>query len=614
MLIPKDKISEIVGASDIVDVVSEVVILKKSGQNYFGLCPFHSEKSPSFSVSPEKQIFYCFGCGVGGNVFAFLMRHHGISFPEAVKMAARRYGIVVEMGKLDPEKKRAIALKEGLLRLNARVMAHYGQILKDGPGGKAARAYLKERGITPETIDTFSLGFAEDRWDDIVLFFRKLKLGQRMAEQSGLVLFKDQGGGRKKRYYDRFRNRIIFPIFDVSMQVAGFGGRVMDDAMPKYLNSPETPVYNKGQILYGLHVAKQHCRRADCVYIVEGYFDFLSLYQNGIKNTVASLGTALTVEHVRRLKGYASKAVLVFDSDNAGINAAKRSITTFVAEGVELKILVLPKGQDPDSFVQKEGADAFKLAADRAMSVMDFLTETAMKKFGTSVEGRIAVLEEMIHPIAQIDDSAARSLYVRELAQQLGIDESAVLEKVRNAVSGRGAGKFLKATGKGPVSGNSSSSEELESHRREEQMLALMIQHPGVRQEAVKQGILDCFYCEQFRRVGRIVAGFEADTQVTAAGMMAAMEDDQDRQLVATLAMMDNGHINDQSNGRNRDRGNNVLEKSVFLMKRIVKVRARTDNTLTNEIKRAEQGGDSQLPFELLKKRQMEIRKLHGYE
>jgi DNA primase len=506
------------------------------------------------------------------------------------------------MESVDPERKQRIALKEELFRLNFRVMGHYGQILNNSPGAQGARNYLGDRGITPETIDTFCLGYAEDRWDDMVRFFRQLKLGRNLAEQSGLVLERKSDRGGKKGYYDRFRNRIVFPIVDTNMQVAGFGGRVMDDSMPKYLNSPETPVYSKGRILYGLHLAKQYCRQEDCVYIVEGYFDFLSLFQNGIKNTVASLGTALTVDHVRRLKGFATRAILVFDSDNAGINAAKRSVSTFAAEGVDVRILVLPKGHDPDSFVNAEGADVFKRSADQAMSVMDFLTDTAMKKHGSSVEGRIAVLEEMKQPLARIEDSAARSLYVRELAEQLGIDESAVLERVRNAVSTPGARQPVNLPGSGNLSDPGDSGETLESYRREEQMLAMMIQHAGVRREAVNQGVLDHFYSERFRRIGTIVAKWDANKEMMAADLMAAMADDSDRQLVASLAMMDGGLDDD------------VLEKSVFLMKRIVKVRVKTENTLANQIRRAEQGGDSQLPFELLKKRQREIRKLHGYE
>ncbi len=254
MYIPEEKISEILNTSDIVDIVSESVILKKSGRNFFGLCPFHSEKSPSFSVNADKQIFHCFGCGAGGNALSFIMKYHGISFPEAVRMLARKYNVVLETESMDPARKKQVLVKESLLRLNKKVMSLYAGVLNETSKGKAARDYLENRGMTRDIIDEFYLGLAHDAWDDVVHFLKKEKVTRQIAVNSGLILPRKQGNG----YYDRFRNRIMFPIFDINMQVAGFGGRVMDDAMPKYMNSPETPVYSKGRILYGLHAAKQH--------------------------------------------------------------------------------------------------------------------------------------------------------------------------------------------------------------------------------------------------------------------------------------------------------------------------------------------------------------------
>ncbi|MCK5099582.1 MAG: DNA primase, partial [Desulfobacteraceae bacterium] len=391
MYIPEEKIAEIINTSDISDVISESVILKKSGQNFMGLCPFHSEKTPSFSVSPQKQIFHCFGCGVGGNVFSFLMKYHSITFPEAVKILARKYNITIEAGKISPEKKKIIDLKEGLFNLNKRVMEYFNDSLLKKGQGQAARQYLLKRGITDDIIKKFNLGFTIDSWDSLVDFYKKLAIPKNLAEKSGLVLPRKPGSG----YYDRFRNRVMFPIFDINMQIAGFGGRVMDDSLPKYLNSPETLVYNKSRILYGLHSSKNHCRQKEHVYIVEGYFDFLSLYQHGVKNVVASLGTALTQDHVRMLKGYATKVILVFDSDEAGINAAKRSITIFVNEGIELKILVLPQGKDPDSFIMEYGRQAFEQKALEAMTVLQFLMTLSIKNHGNSIQGRVAVLDEM---------------------------------------------------------------------------------------------------------------------------------------------------------------------------------------------------------------------------
>ncbi|MFO7750800.1 MAG: DNA primase [Desulfobacteraceae bacterium] len=589
MLIPEDKISEILNRADIVDVVSDAVALKKSGQNYFGVCPFHSEKTPSFSVSPQKQIFYCFGCGAGGNVFSFLMKHHGLVFPEAVKMLARKYSIEVETEAMDPGVKKKMVLREGLFRLNSRVSEHYFQTLKTSTRAGAAREYLAARKISEETIELFQIGYAPDAWDDMVTFFRKLKLGRRLAEASGLVLPKKMKNG----YYDRFRNRVVFPIFDVNMQVAGFGGRVMDDGVPKYLNSPETPVYNKSRILYGLHQSKTACRQEGVVYIVEGYFDFLSLYQHGVKNSVATLGTALTDEHVRVLKGYASKMVLVFDSDAAGVNAARRSVKTFARQGVELGILVLPRGKDPDSFVCEYGKAAFEEAAAGAMAVIPFLTEVALEKHGRSIEGKIRVLNDIKQSIAEVEDSAARSLYIREISDRLGLDENAVLEKVRTAGAGITAadGDF-----------QSQETGELESDKREKQMLSLMIQESTVREEIRKKNILDYFFSERLRRIGSEVVGCDSQGSLLAADLMSCLENSEDQELIASLAMIEVPGVD------------NLYEKSVSLMKRIVKIRNKRDNRLADKIKKAEQGGNSELSLELLAKRQMEVRKLHGYE
>lgn len=586
MRIPEEKISEILNISDIVQVVSESVILKKAGINYFGLCPFHSEKTPSFSVNPQKQIFHCFGCSAGGNVLSFVMKYHGISFPEAARMLARKYGVQIETGPVSPARKKEISLKENLFRLNKQVMTFFSENLKSAPEARSARQYLTGRGTSQATIDLFAIGYAPDRWDSVATLFRQMKVSGRLAASSGLVLPRKQASGS----YDRFRNRIIFPIFDINMQVAGFGGRVMDDALPKYLNSPETPVYSKGRILYGLHQAKTHCRQADRVYIVEGYFDFLSLYQHGIKNTVASLGTALTSDHVRILKGFASKMVLVFDSDAAGISAAKRSIATFVKEGVDVRILVLPDGDDPDSFVTKYGGEAFENKARQALSAMDFLTETAVRKYGLSIEGRLGILNDMKSHLALIRDSAVRSLYIRELAEKINIDENAVLEKVREAAAGQGntRSELLKAADGSP---------RPLSHAREEQIVALMLQYPQINEQIEKENVLSYFYSEKLKQIGRMILD-AGETQGSAASRLMAGLPGEDQELIASLAMQDvilETRLN---------------EKVSDLISRIIRVRKKEENTLTNKIIHAEKGCDSEL-FDLLAKKQQEIQKLH---
>jgi DNA primase len=588
MYIPEEKISEILNTSDIVDIVSESVILKKSGRNCFGLCPFHSEKSPSFSVNADKQIFHCFGCGAGGNALSFVMKYHGISFPEAARMVARKYNVVLETESMDPARKKQFLVKESLLRLNKKVMSLYTGVLNETAKGKAARDYLENRGMTRDVIDEFYLGLAHDAWDDVVHFLKKEKVTRQVAVNSGLILPRKQGNG----YYDRFRNRIMFPIFDINMQVAGFGGRVMDDAMPKYMNSPETPVYSKGRILYGLHAAKQYCRREESVYIVEGYFDFLSLYQHGIKNTVASLGTALTKEHVRILKGYAGRMILVFDSDDAGINAAKRSIQIFMGEAVDTRILVLPDKHDPDSFVMKHGRDAFLELAAQAKTIMQFLLGLAMDTHGLSVEGRIKILDEMKQHLALIKDSALRSLYVRELSETLNIDERAVLEKVRDAV-------IQKNTKQSSLMPDHPTDEEiLVSDPRERQILSIMLNYPNLIPAVVEKEVLSCFYSKRFQKIAKKIIATESVKDGFVTSVMAKIDDTRDQELIASLAM------DDFSGNEDMVRTANVL------MNRIIRIRKKTENILTTEIISAEKGCDANVT-DLLRKKQLEIQQLH---
>jgi DNA primase len=585
MHIPEEKISEVLNASDIVDVISESVILKKAGTNYFGLCPFHSEKTPSFSVNPGKQIFHCFGCSAGGNALSYLMKYHGISFPEAVKMAARKYSIEIENSTLNPSIKKELELKEGLFRINQTVMGYYHDFLKESPKAESARVYLKKRGISEEVIQEFKLGYSPEGWDTIVNLFRKRKVSKKNALQSGLILERKQKDG----FYDRFRNRIIFPIFDINMQTAGFGGRVMDDGMPKYLNSPETPVYFKSRILYGLHTAKQFCRQEGFVYIVEGYFDFLSLYQHGIKNTVASLGTALTSDHVRILKGYAARMVLVFDSDTAGIGAAKRSIKIFLQEGVDIRILVLPAGNDPDSYVVKHGRDAFIELASNARTVMQFLLQVSMDTHGSSVEGRIKVLEDMKQHLILIQDSALRSLYVKELAETLHIDEKAVLEKVR---------EYYLDNSVSTLNHCKENENDLESDRREEQIISMMLNHPETIPLIKTKEVIKYFYSERLKHLAAKILSVDPDNNAFITSVMTKMDNNRDQEILASYAIQDSFSEED------------VHGTALSLINRIIRIRIKQENTLTNKIISAEKGCDSEL-IELLKKKQEEIQQLH---
>lgn len=591
--IPEDKVSEIKNTADIVDVVSEVVNLKRSGKNYLGLCPFHTEKTPSFTVSPEKQIFYCFGCATGGNVFSFIMKHDGISFPDAAGMLARRYGIDIPTQAMSPEQKRRISERENLLAINKEAMIFFRQELLDGVSGKRAMAYLKKRGMDKEVLDSFNLGYAPEGWDNLVNLFSKKKISHALVEKSGLIVSRKTKSG----FYDRFRDRIIFPIFDLSMQVIGFGGRVLDDSMPKFLNSPETPVYNKRRSLYGMHKAKNKCRESGTVYIVEGYFDLLSLHQHGIENAVATLGTSLTTEHVRLLKGYADKVVLVFDSDDAGIKAAFRSIGIFMREEVDASIIVLPVGYDPDSYLFEFGYESFVDAASKAQEIMFFLIDSAVKKHGLSIEGKIRAISELKGPLASINDNIKRSLYIKELAERVNIDEVAVLEKIReiSAQKNKGAKKAMWSNYDDPRGSRKTGFQDKVQGKTlngkwgklERQIIAMMLQFPQIIPEIAERNMLDLFEDKALKSIGQLVLKHKDSSEIRVSDIM--IDDKEQENMMASLSM-----------------GEDIwdYESCRVILARFESIRNKSEKKLIEQIKAAEKDNDLELLAELLDKKQ----------
>ena len=437
--IPETIIQEVRRAADIVDIVSEVVALKQAGKNLVGLCPFHSEKTPSFTVSPDKQIFHCFGCGEGGDVFSFLMRHQGLNFPEAIKTLARRYGI-----HLPAEGTAASAgASEGdrLRVVNIAAEDFFCRMLAHPEQGRMARSYLEGRGFNPDVIKTFRLGWAPAAWDRLLAHLRSQNFPESLMEKAGLIVARKNRSG----YYDRFRERIIFPINNIDGTVVGFGGRVIADALPKYLNSPETPLYNKRRCLYGLYQARAHCRRDQAVYIVEGYLDLLALHQCGIRNAAATLGTALTAEQIVLLKRFvgSGRIVLVFDGDAAGQKAAERARPVFEQlhqsyaagsfhreKGLNTVIMELPGGQDPDSFLRANGAEAFMTLAEHAKGVFPFMLDAMLREHGDTIEGRSMVVGALMPSLKTVEDPVTRSLYVKLLAERVGVDEAVVLKRI----------------------------------------------------------------------------------------------------------------------------------------------------------------------------------------
>ena len=350
-MISETIINQILDKVNIADIISGYIPLRRAGRNFKANCPFHHEKTPSFMVSPDKQIFHCFGCGAGGNVFGFLMKYERLEFPEAVQLLADKLGIEIPRSSAPPEERSEISK---IHSANDAAANFYHYTLLKMEHGKAACEYLKKRGVTEECIKRLKLGYAPPEWDSLFNHAKRKGLDHKILEKSGLAL-----PGREGGFYDRFRHRIIFPIHNHKGQVIGFGARVLDETLPKYINSPETPVYNKGSHLYGLNLAAEHIKQKDFVIVVEGYLDFLTPFQAGIGNIVASLGTALTQDQVRLLKRFTKNITMVFDADSAGESASLRGLDIAVGEDMNAKVAALPQGYDPDKFTRELGADKF---------------------------------------------------------------------------------------------------------------------------------------------------------------------------------------------------------------------------------------------------------------
>lgn len=425
--IPEHKVHEVREATDILDLVSGYVTLKKRGRNHFGLCPFHQEKTPSFSVNPEKQIFHCFGCGVGGNVFTFMMQHEGVGFPEAVKVLAKRAGIDIEFEEYDDS---AARQNEAIYYANEFAAKQYAEALFT-TAGKDALAYLKKRGFSLEDIKRFGLGYAPPGWDFLLTHAQSEQIDTEVLSNAGLVLRKEGGG-----FYDRFRDRIIFPIWNLSGRVVAFGGRILhaNDKSPKYINSPETAVYDKSKILYGLYQNRDAIRKSDFAIFVEGYMDALSLCSCEVTNVVATSGTSLTEEQARLILRYTNKVYLMYDSDTAGSTAALRGADVLLQNGLEVYIVGLPEGHDPDSFVREHGTDALHELVRKAKGLFDYKVEQVLQK---PAEQRGEDIQTLLESLAKMKEPIQRSLLLTTAAEKLHISESVLWGELERLLAKR---------------------------------------------------------------------------------------------------------------------------------------------------------------------------------
>jgi len=488
--IADEKVEEVRARADIVEVVSSYVSLKRSGRNHVGLCPFHAEKTPSFNVNADRQIYHCFGCGVGGDVFAFLMNMDGVAFPEAVRRLAERYGIELEEETLTPEEERRRQEFERLLRVTEVACDFYHQLLVEDPVGKPARAYLRRRGFDGELARQFRLGWAPHAWEALAKHLRDKGFDPKWArDRLGLIRASNEEG---RGDYDLFRRRLLFPILDERGRPVAFGGRILEGDGPKYINSPESTIYHKGRVLYGLYQARDAMRHKGEAIVVEGYFDQLALYRAGFHNVVATCGTALTADHVRLLKRFADRVVLLFDQDEAGRKATFRAMDVLLSEGVQTTVATLEAGEDPDSFLRAHDAQEMQHRLAEARSVLEVYVEQTLAQHGDDIESRARAVEQILGKLRLLPGDIERNLYLKDLADRTGLDEQLLRSKVQSGASRPTPAPATPARGGRPPMPKKKERQGV-SLKAQRILLRLILSYESARDETQRIGLDELF-------------------------------------------------------------------------------------------------------------------------
>ncbi len=490
---------EVKSRLDIVEHISDYVQLKRSGANYKGLCPFHNEKTPSFMVHPAKQIFHCFGCNAGGDVFTFTMKHEGLSFPEALSLLARRAGV-----ELKPQNGYKKGEREGLKAAVVEAMSFFETELKRS---KVAGEYIKERGLTPEIVKEFSIGYVPQGWHNLLNHLKKKGFKEDVIIKAGLAVKGDRGP------YDVFRARLIFPILDMHGEPVAFGGRVIDDGQPKYLNSPESTLFKKSETLYALSHSREAVRKEGFAAVCEGYLDAIMCHQHGIQNVVAPLGTALTAGHLKKLLRHTEDIVLVFDGDSAGVAAARRSLDLIMDQNLRVKVLMLPEGEDPDSILRSEGSEKMLERMKNAASPVGFILETTPLPKGT---------DEAVEMIARAADPILRDELIVELSDRTRISEQAIREKLTR----------FKRTGQ-----HAAPRTQARAHTEETLLLSVLLLEPALASEVSRQidlaDMADPEVCSIIARLlDRVDKAHEGEVDP-----LALAEDDQERSVISRLTL-----------------------------------------------------------------------------
>jgi DNA primase len=521
--IPDELIDQIRTANDIVDVISERIQVRKAGRNYKALCPFHQEKTPSFNINPERQIYHCFGCGAGGNVISFVMEYDKIGFPDAVRELAQRAGIAIPDGATTGDMR-----EDPILAANEFAMSYFEASLR-GAQGKKARDYLTSRGLASSTVETFRIGFAPPGWEGLLRAARGKGIEESLLEEAGLVVRRDDGSG----VYDRFRDRIVFPLLAAGGRAVGFGARALGDGQPKYLNSPETRVYHKGRYVYGLAQSRPGMRIAREAILVEGYMDLVTLFEAGFQNVVASSGTALTPEQARVIARYADTVFLAYDGDDAGVSAAARAAETLIQVGLKVRIARLPDDADPDSYLRERGRDAL---AERIAEGLDFIDFTLAVESPETADGREAVARRLVGTIAGVGDPIKADLMLEKLSSAMSIARGA-LQRAYESAMVEGADRRDRGAARGAEAARPVLTASMEAQKG---LLAL-----ALRGGAMAARIVDEVSCEDFddplaRAIAeevlpRIARGGPLD----AASLLDELDDEDAADLLAEIAVLE---------------------------------------------------------------------------
>ena len=527
-------IEEVRSSNDIVDVISQYVTLKRSGRNYFGLCPFHKEKSPSFSVSPDKQIYHCFGCGVGGNVFHFLSKIENITFRESIEELAERAGITLPV--LDSrEDTKQMELKTKVYEINALAAQFYHENLYK-PSSKIAQEYIKKRKLDNKTLQSFLIGYSGN-FDELYQMLKQKGYTEEQMMASSMIVKSDRG-----RYLDRFRKRVMFPIQDVRGKIIAFGGRVLDDSKPKYMNSPETIVYSKGRHLFGMNLAKNSGSKK--IIIVEGYMDAISLHQRGINNAVASLGTALTEAQGRLLRKYSEQVIIGYDADGAGQAATLRGLEILQNLGCDIRILQIEGAKDPDEFVVKYGPERFNLYVEKAISLIEYKVKMLKKELNIdNANDKIKFLNEIAKLLSKITNELEKEVYVEKIAKEYGISQEAIYAQINKLMYANQKGiKVLEKNTAVPVRKKVEQAEQLSAGtiKREKMLIFLLIAPDYDGYHKINESItIEDIQSEQNKKIIKILYEHFRNGDSNTSNCLDWFEDEEDINYLTSIMAED---------------------------------------------------------------------------